>query len=182
MRITKTIGLGALLLVAANVSADPIIGGQVVVAQDGAVNATFLAGYGSFSDDLLLYLPTNGYGVIFNNQTTAYGTVFDLGTFSAGTELQFQIYVMNTGATWYSGDAARNSDGLAHNMVINEWAPGMTVVGFEDLVGAGDQDYDDLAFGLSNAYGTPAVPEPGTVGFLGLGLIGLAWAGRRKRA
>lgn len=181
MRIAKIIGLAALAL-ACPIIAAPIIGGEIHVVKDGAVQATFLAGYGAYSDDLLLYLPTNGIGIIFNNQTTPVGTVFNLGNYTAGTELTFQIHVLNTHSDWFSGDAFRNADGMAHNMVINDWAPGLTLVGFEDLVNGGDEDYDDLAFSLTNAHGSAAVPEPAGIALFGLGLAGLGIAFRRRKA
>jgi hypothetical protein len=180
MRISKLLGLGLAFGLAGNVAASPIIGGQqVLVTTTGEVKATFLAGYASYSDDLLLYLPTNGLGIIFNNQTTPVGTQFNLGNYAAGTELEFQIHVLNTGHTWYSGEATRNADGLAHSAVINDWSPGQTLVGFEDLLGGGDMDYDDLAFSLTNVTGQ-AIPEPGTLALVGLGLIALAGATRRR--
>jgi hypothetical protein len=63
---------------------------------------------------------------------------------------------------------------------------GTTVVGFEDL-GSGttsglnpDYDYNDVVFAFSNV---SVVPEPGTMGLLALGLVGLSGAGlvRRRR-
>lgn len=181
IKIAKLFGFAALTLVCP-LAANPIIGGEIYVVNDGAVQATFLAGYASYSDDLLLYLPANGFGIIFNNQTTAVGTVFNLGNYTAGSELIFQIHVLNTGNVWFSGNASRNADGVAHNMVINDWGtPGITSVGFEDLVGAGDKDFDDLAFSLTNASGS-AVPEPGSLVMfaMGTGMLGLLL--RRKIA
>ena len=53
MRMTKRIGLGLGLTLglAANLHALPIYGGQIVVQADGNVSATYLAGYGLYSDD-----------------------------------------------------------------------------------------------------------------------------------
>ena len=58
-------------------------------------------------------------------------------------------------------------------MVINDWSPGNTLVGFEDMWEDSDEDFNDLAFSLTNAAGTEAVPEPGTLALFGIGLASL---------
>jgi hypothetical protein len=52
------------------------------------------------------------------------------------------------------------------------------IVGFEDLID-GDFDYNDLIVGISDVQ---AVPEPGTLALLGLGMLGLGMTRRRKSA
>lgn len=71
------------------------------------------------------------------------GTTFDLGAFGPGTELVFGIEVTTTGDHWKSGPAARNADGVVHVAPTYEgncsW-----LVGFEDLYGGGDLDFNDV--------------------------------------
>ncbi len=95
--------------------------------------------------------------------------------------------------------AGGNPDGVTHPAVLTaaEWNPiqaggpygfaapaGTTVVGFEDLgprTTSGfnpDYDYNDVVFAFSNV---SVVPEPGTMGLLALGLVGLSGAGLVRR-
>lgn len=57
-------------------------------------------------------------------------------------------------------------------------------IGFEDLFGGGDRDYDDLVFSLNNVrVGSlvTAVPEPEAYGMLIGGLLLIGFAKRRKQ-
>ena len=182
MKLTKLAILSTVLtLTLAQADATPILGGKVIVASDGEVIATFLGHTAGYSNDLYLSAPANGLGIIFNNHSTAPGTTLSLGNFTAGTELIFQIYVRNTGDSFFTGDATRNPDGLYHAVVDDAYSATATYVGFEDLFGGGDLDYDDLNFSFTNVRGTPSgVPDGGaTAALLGASLLGLV-ALRRK--
>lgn len=127
---------------------------------------------------------------------------------TAGETLFFGICTNSTGAAafaacntagrpnvWWSGPAAANADATLHSAFLTAAlyntarglagdpgiaAPaGSTVMGFEDLTGGGDADYSDLVFSLEGV--TTSVPEPGTMGLLALGLIGLSGAGLIRR-
>jgi hypothetical protein len=105
------------------------------------------------------------------------------GTFTAGQEVIFRLFVQNTGDSWYSGDASRNSDGFAHFATeafndVTAHATYTTLAGFEDLRGGGDQDRNDLMFEIS---GVTATPEPATLSLLATGLIGIGGIAYRRR-
>jgi len=122
---------------------------QTLIATGGDVLVTFVsngAGYtselyldGSLGDDL---------GAIFNNVTTAVGTTINLGSFAEGTDLIFRLLVTQTGDVFYTGDGSLNPDGVAHALLEN--GDGQVLVGFEDLFGGGDLDYNDLVFAFTN--------------------------------
>jgi len=143
------VGTAALLAaLAAPAQAVPITE-QTLIATGGDVLVTFVsngAGYtselyldGSLGDDL---------GAIFNNVTTAVGTTINLGSFAEGTDLIFRLLVTQTGDVFYTGDGSLNPDGVAHALLEN--GDGQVLVGFEDLFGGGDLDYNDLVFAFTN--------------------------------
>jgi hypothetical protein len=159
------------------------IGGSIIVAADGNVEARFEGETAGYDNYLYLAVPgTYGPGnVIFFNHGAIPGvSTVDLGYYTAGTELIFRLYVANTGDNWYSGPAFRNYDGLGHAAVTT--VGGRTWVGFEDLYGGGDRDYDDTVFSFDNTRSTSSVPEgSATLPLLGFGLSALGLMGWRLR-
>jgi len=156
-----------------------------VAANTGNIVATFAGHTAGFTN--LLGLEVNGIatgGLGLNNQLTSIGTTYDFGPVNAGDALTFFISVQNTGLKFYS-DKSRNVDGLNH-VFATPYAggdlglPAGTYVGFEDLRGGGDKDYDDLRFIFSNV-SQVAVPEPTTWAMLiaGFGMVG--FGARRRR-
>ena len=172
--------------------ATSILGGSLIVQNTGEVFATFQGSSAGYSSTLFLH---NTGQSLFNNHSSSVGTTISLGTFEAGTELVFGINVQNTGQTFFTGGGFRNGDGLAHAMINDTFGQeGEALVSFEDLLGGGDRDYNDLEFAFSNVAGEEARntdidgntliqnPEPSTVILLGSGLIGLAtWRWKKQR-
>lgn len=169
------------LLAAAGTStshAAAVIGGPIIVATNGKVTATFQGQTAGF--DSIVFLDSPGGPIdIFHNHLSPVGTTFDLGTFTAGTELVFGLRVLTTGTTYYSGDAARNPDGVFHNLVDENLIPGAIFVGFEDIYGGGDSDYDDNNFSLTTT-GVNTVPETGATLPLLVGVLGMMGAAVRS--
>jgi hypothetical protein len=185
MKLTLVLGLLLFLsLSAAPAMADGVTAfdalGTPLVATGGDVIAYFAGSSAGFDSTISLSLPCCS-GEIFPNHSTPYGTAFNLGTFAAGTPLVFRLHVYDTGDNWYTGPGALNADGLVHartgTWVGTSPIPNGTFVGFEDLYGGGDQDFDDHMFVFTNV--RSSVPEPGTMALLGLGIAGISFR-RRK--
>jgi hypothetical protein len=147
---------------------------------------------------------------LFNNHSTASGTMADPddSAIALGEEAIFGICVNRAGDSpgadcasaddyFYTGSGAHNVDGLAHARVWSRtdyetefgaldptlFPPEYEyVVGFEDILGGGDRDYNDAVFAIR---GITIAPEPVTMTLLATGLVGLGAAGlvekRRKR-
>ena len=134
---------------------------SVIVATTGDVIVTYNGAGGAIPAQLYLYDPVNGFGIIFDNQTSFEGDTFNLGSFAVGTELIFELYVANgPGYNFQTGSGNRNFEGLVHAYVTQDYPlAGETWAGFEDLDGGGDFDYDDFTFYVSNTTAEP-VPTP----------------------
>lgn len=162
---------------------EPIVGGRMLVVEDGNVTAEFLGSDAGYFNTLYLVNSSGDDLYLFDKASSTSGGAIDLGVFKAGTELVFRLDVRNTGLSFYTGDADRNSDGLGHALAIStidETGTYVTTVGFEDLLGGGDFDYNDFEFRLTNVIDPPApAPAPPVLALLGVGLVGLGWRYRR---
>ena len=94
------------------------------------------------------------------------GDFVDMGTFSAGTLLDFFL-LPNAANTPLTDEAARNSDKLQHMVTFSAAGSNYLVISYEDAVGGGDKDYNDMIFALQF---TTMAPEPKT--WAGLALFG----------
>jgi hypothetical protein len=151
--------------------------GDALVASGGHIVIRFEGSDAGF-DSLI---SVNGSPEIFPNHSTAVGATVDLGDFAAGTPLDIVLHVLNTGNFFHTGPGAGNIDGIPHaNVVYDFGEPGRTWVGFEDLLGGGDHDYNDHTFSFTNIQA--AVPEPSTYALMlgGLGIVG--FLARRRKA
>lgn len=115
------------------------------------------------------------------------GDFVDLGAFKAGSMLDFFLIANGAGGgkSIWTASAARNSDGLNH--VVSFALPGSPylIMAFEDLLGGGDRDYNDVVFavdiGAINVERLLSTPEPAAwASVLALGGVAFLW--RRRLA
>ena len=76
----------------------------------------------------------------------------DMGI-GVGDELQFSLNVRSTGQNFALGSGDLNADGLSH-AYIRPGSGNKYFVGFEDLLGGGDRDYNDTIFRFSGGLST----------------------------
>jgi hypothetical protein len=135
------IAVAAGLVVAAPAEAQVVIGGRLY-ATGGTVDIVVQKGTAGFTSRLFLLRPDGTRNNVALN--TEVGKHLTVGPFRAGKELVFGITVLN-GQTFLMGPASRNPDGIAHAQVT---ATGVRtfLVGFEDMLGGGDRDYNDNVF------------------------------------
>jgi len=162
----------------------PVTVGQELFANGGDVTVTYQGWQGAAYDEyLFVYSPPNGFGYFFENHTTPAGTTMDLGTYAAGTEILFGIYVVNTGLTFYDGPGSRNLDGQVHAyMVSNYGDPNTTYVGFEDLsaLTGSDFNYKDEVYTFTGVQAASSVPDASsTLPLVACSLTALLGFGRR---
>jgi uncharacterized protein DUF4114 len=136
------IAVAAALVPAAPADAQAVIGGRLS-ATGGTVDVVVQPGTAGFPSQLFLLRPDGTRNKLALN--TEVGKRVTAGPFPAGNELVFGITMLDSGQTFLMGPASRNPDGIAHAKVT-ETGVRTFIVGFEDLLGGGDRDYDDNVF------------------------------------
>jgi hypothetical protein len=116
------------------------------------------------------------------------GDFVNLGQMAGGTLLNFFLIANGAsgGHTVYSTDQSVNPDGVNHVVSFAYAAPGSSflIIGFEDLLGGGDRDFNDLLFavdiGAANIAALTGTPEPALCLTLGSLVLGTVWLKRRR--
>jgi hypothetical protein len=185
------IGSAILALAPGNKAESAVLGGQIF-STGGQISVQILSAEAGLTSILGIYYPIQ-QSIATNRDV---GKVINLGSFQAGIELIFGIFTQGKKAkdqnTFLMGPGVRNPDWLAH-AVVNFINPGVAIVGFEDLLGGGDRDYNDNLFLFSGAIAnTPhtidpeplsePVPEPTTIlGTLAFSTFAARWRMKRKQ-
>lgn len=148
------------------------------VAKDGEVGAYFVGATASYTNLLTVGFGVEPFSVMpsINNHTSNFADYTSFGNQTAGNTVTFFDYVLDTNSVW-SNDVGRNYDGFNHMFYSPFTLPNgipALFVGFEDLYGGGDRDYDDVMAIFVNV---SPVPEPETYLMFMIGLAALAIRG-----
>jgi hypothetical protein len=114
------------------------------------------------------------------------GDFVNLGTLAAGSKLDFFLIAngAQNGRTVFSTDRSVNPDGINHVVTFAAITSTHLIIGFEDLLGGGDRDFNDLLFavdiGSVNIAALTANPEPALWLTLGSFLGASLWLQRRR--
>lgn len=180
--VALAMGLG-LFLAPSEAPAAPIPGGQIYSLGE-PTNVDFLGSEAAYRSYLYLYdaddLDNPITGALFNSDAGVQPSVELL--IPAGEEFAFAIHVDENidgviDHVYFMGSADRNGDNFLHAQV-EELAPNLYRVGFEDLWGGGDKDFNDHVFLVGLLAPAQAVTGPAPLLLLGAGLL----AGRFARS
>jgi hypothetical protein len=121
------------------------------------------------------YYQPSGSPVRTNNEPLFPGDFVQIAGVGAGTNLDFFVISngANGGRNVFSTNAGANADGFSHAVAFAQTDNPYLLIGFEDQLGGGDKDFNDLLFavdiGTQNwesltglTAGVPA-PEPGLI-------------------
>ena len=134
-------GRGGTATATVTVTVTPVVDNtRIIVQAAGCLILEVKPSDADYTSDFWQYLPAPAKSLGVHSKQP--GVIVRLGTFTVGQELQLGIVVRNTGKTFKMGPAANNGDSLVHarvtTLAANTW-----LVGFEDIWGGGDLDFND---------------------------------------
>ena len=155
--------------------------GQDIYYHGGSLQFQILPYEAAYTSQIYLH---TGTATIFLGNSSSVGaviTISDPAALGLNPEDEFVlgIHVMNTGDNFVMGGSYDNPDGIVHALV-NYGYNHTAVIGFEDLLGGGDLDYDDAVVKVLGNIGVAQIPEASTMLMLGSGILCLAYVLRVK--
>lgn len=145
------------------------------VIEDGEIYGYFAGATAGYDSELSLSINGMQSNAFIHNHLSRSGNEINFGHAHAGDIIQFNLRVLTTGYTFYQ-DQLLNPDGLDHMQYAQQ--DHFLFVGFEDLLGGGDLDFDD-----NNAFFTniSAVPEPENYMMLLVGLLLISFVSTQRK-
>jgi PEP-CTERM motif-containing protein len=157
---------------------------QEIYYHGGPLQIEILTKEAAYTNQIYLHLNTNAGGLFLGNNTDT-GLVINFDDpasigLNPGQEFILGIHVVNTGNYFVMGSGADNPDGIPHATVSYVYNH-VAIIGFEDLFGGGDLDYDDARIRVTGDIGIEKIPEPSTMLLFGSGLASLLFFRRRSK-
>jgi len=146
--------LAAALVLAYGVSRAPAASashdGNFAIASGGTVTVEFMSANASNSNEFYLTSPGSPT-LLFSTVTTNRGTRRVLGSFAAGSHLEFKLKsTSGSSVHWWSTNTSHNADGRQHVRITEPYSGCLGagsrayLLRWEDLYGGGDNDFNDM--------------------------------------
>ncbi|MBW3623122.1 MAG: DUF4114 domain-containing protein [Armatimonadetes bacterium] len=134
----------------------PFLGARLI-ARGGEIQLMVQSAETLLDSEIHLLAP-DGPRFLISNRAT--GKQITLGHYPAGTEIVLGLRGLRSSTFFVTGPCNRNPDGVAHNDVL-PLSNGSVLVGFEDMMRGGDEDYDDAILQLTGVHPirSPACPK-----------------------